>query len=215
MRDYFESDARYLKLDIPFDHKLMLAEAQALRHRFIPHRYDESSHRGWASLSLYGLHESKTENWDEYGYASGADAAKDFVWTDAAKECPTIMNFLLNSFPCKKYGRVRLMLLEPGGWIGMHSDGKMKFVENVNVALNNPLGCKWLWNNGQELIMAPGSMYAMNLSYQHSVVNESDEDRFHLIIAKHDSTDEWKLTMNMAATLAGVTGTYVPLDMYA
>jgi hypothetical protein len=215
MRDYFESEARYLKLEIPFDHNAMLLEARALKNRFVPHREDESGHTGWASLSLYGLHESKTENWDEYGYESGAAAAKDFVWTDAAKECPTIMNFLLNQFPCKKYGRVRLMLLEPGGWIGLHSDGMMKFVENVNVALNNPVGCKWLWDDDKELIMEPGGMYAMNLSYRHSVVNNSNEDRFHLIIAKHDSTEEWKKFMNNAAVSAGVKGTYVSLDMYA
>jgi len=40
----------------------------------------------------------------------------------------------------------------------------------------------------------------MNISYEHSVYNNSTEDRYHLIVARHDSTDEWKALMETAAT---------------
>ena len=83
---------------------------------------------------------------------------------------------------------------------------------NLPVALNNPDGCKWIWGDGEELIMDPGGVYAMNLSYDHSVVNLSDEARMHMIIARHDAQDEWKRLMEESASRQGVSGEYVWID---
>lgn len=194
MKEYFETNTKVLKLNIPVPYQLMLEEAKALRDRFTEHRDGEESHKGWKSLALYGLDEARHENWDDYGYASAAEAAKDFKWTESSKLCPVTMNFLKNVFPCKKYGRVRFMLLEAGGWIGMHNDSKsgIRLAENINIALNNPEGCMWHWGDGESFFMEPGGAYAMNISYDHSIVNHSNEDRYHLIVARHDSTPEWK-----------------------
>jgi hypothetical protein len=207
MKNYFVSDAKLLKLDIPVPYEDMLKEAQALKHRFTAHR--GQAHKGWMSLSLHGLDETKHENWDEYGYKSAEAAGLDYVWTEAAKECPVTMDFLLNVFPCKRYGRVRLMLVEAGGFIGPHSDTKHRLLENINIPLSNPKECVWRWGDGEELFMEPGVPYAMNISYEHAVYNQSTEDRFHLIVARHDSTDEWRAVMDRAAVRANVTGTYV------
>ena len=208
MKHYFVSDAKSLKLDIPVPFKEMLEEARALKSRFTDHRGGDS-HSGWKSLALYGLDEARHENWDEYGYANAIEAAKDFKWTEAAKQCPVTMNFLLNTFPCSKYGRVRFMLIEPNGWIGPHSDTKHRLLENINISLSNPDGCVWKWEDGEELFMEPGSAHAMNISYTHAIYNNSNEDRFHLIVARHDSTDEWKALIDQAAKEANVTGHYI------
>ena len=85
-------------------------------------------------------------------------------------------------------------------------------IENINVALNNPTGCKWIWGNDEELIMEPGGVYAMNLHYHHSVVNESNEDRMHMIIARHDATDDWKQLIENAAKEQCVSGEYIVID---
>lgn len=207
MKHYFVSDAKFLKLNIPVPYESMLKEARALQHRFTAHRSD--THKGWKSLALHGLDELKHENWDEYGYKSAEEAGLDYVWTKAAEDCPVIMDFLLNVFPCKRYGRVRLMLVEAGGWIGPHSDTKHRLLENINIPLNNPKECIWQWGDGEELLMEPGVPYAMNISYEHAIYNRSTEDRFHLIVARHDSTDEWRALMDSAAEQANVTGTYV------
>jgi hypothetical protein len=187
----------------------MLLEAQALKNRFTSHRGGENVHRGWKSLALYGLAENRHENWDDEGYTSAEEAAKDFVWTEAAKECPVTMNFLLNIFPCKQYGRVRLMLIEAGGFISPHSDTKHRLLENINIPLSNPKECIWQWGDGEELFMEPGVPYAMNISYQHAVYNRSTEDRFHLIVARHDSTDEWRKLIDQAAAKANISGSYI------
>jgi hypothetical protein len=213
MKEYFETRARYLKLDIAVPYKEMLEEARRLKHRFTDHRGDES--KGWKSLALYGLDENRHENWAEYGYTSAADAARDFVWTTASKECPVTMDFLLNHFPSKKYGRVRFMLVEAGGYIGLHRDSKsmIYLTENINIALNNPVDCIWKWGDGEPALhMEPGGAYAMNITYEHSVVNNSNEDRFHLIVARHDATDDWKALINKAALEQGAVGRYITIN---
>lgn len=212
MRDYFQSDGRYLKLDIALPYKEMCAEAINLLNKFSPHRSGEYSHNGWESLTIHGLGWDKHENYDAYGYKKGKDASDDMVWTEIADLCPITTKWLKEVFPCKKYGRVRFMLLRAGGHISLHNDSRMKLIENINVALNNPDGCKWIWGDGEELIMEPGGVYAMNLSYDHSVVNHSDEARMHMIIARHDAQGEWKRLMEESASRQGVSGEYVWID---
>lgn len=199
MKHYFVSDAKFLKLAIPLAHETMLKEAQALKHRFTSHRGGEN-HAGWKSLALFGLGEDKHESWQDYDYENAEQAANDFVWTKAAEDCPTITNWLKTKFPCSRFGRVRLMLIEAGGYIGLHTDTKHRILENINIPLSNPRECIWRWGDGEELFMEPGGVYAMNISYEHSVYNNSTEDRYHLIVARHDSTDEWKALMEKAAT---------------
>lgn len=214
MKEYFQSDSRYLKLDITLPHTEMFNEAYALLDKFTPHRSDEYDNKGWESLTLHGLGWDKHESYHNYGYKNGKEAGKDMRWTEIADLCPITTKWLKEVFPCKRYGRVRFMLLKAGGSIAMHNDspsGK-RLIENINIALNNPVGCKWIWGDGEELIMEPGGVYAMNLSYDHSVINHSNKDRIHLIVSRHDSLDEWKDLINKAANKQNITGEYIILD---
>ena len=60
--------------------------------------------------------------------------------------------------------------------------------------------------------MQPGGIYAMNLYYHHSIINESKDDRMHMIIARHDATNEWKKFIDNAAKNQGITGEYIFID---
>ena len=212
MKEYFQSEGRYLKLDIPMPYSEMLAEAFTLIDKFTPHRSGDYNHEGWESLTLHGLGWDKHENWSDYGYKKGKDASNDMRWTEIADLCPVTTKWLREVFPCNTYGRVRFMLLRAGGRISMHNDSSIKLIENINVALNNPFGCKWIWGDDEELIMEQGGVYAMNLYYHHSIVNNSNEDRMHMIIARHDATDEWKKLIDDAANKQGITGEYIVID---
>jgi hypothetical protein len=212
MKEYYQSEGRYLKLDIELPYKEMCAEAFALLDKFTPHRSDDYVHDGWESLTIHGLGWDKHEGYKAYGYAKGKDASDDMHWTEIADLCPVTTKWLKEVFPCNDYGRVRFMLLKAGGHISMHNDSSLKLIENINVALNNPKGCEWLWGDGEKLIMEPGGVYAMNLHYHHMLVNDSNEDRMHMIIARHDSTNEWKELINQAALRQGITGEYVVID---
>lgn len=212
MREYFESDGKYLKLDIALPYKEMCDEAFSLIDKFTPHRSGNYQHQGWESITLHGLGWDKHENWDEYGYKQGKDASKDFFWTEIADICPITTKWLKEDFPCNRYGRVRFMLLRAGGRIGMHNDSSMKLIENINVALNNPVGCEWIWGDGEKLIMEPGGVYAMNLFYDHSIINNSTEDRMHMIIARHDGLDSWKKLVDQAAKKQNIKGKYITIN---
>jgi len=212
MKEYFQSEGRYLKLDIELPYTEMCAEAFTLLDKFTPHRGDDYAHDGWESLTIHGLGWDKHEDYKAYGYAKGKDASKDMGWTEIADLCPVTTKWLKEVFPCNKYGRVRFMLLKAGGHISMHNDSSLKLIENINVALNNPKGCEWLWGDGEKLIMEPGGVYAMNLHYHHMLVNESKEDRMHMIIARHDSTDEWKELINQSSLSRGIKGEYIVID---
>jgi hypothetical protein len=213
MKEYFETNAKYLNLNISFPYKDMLKEAKALRHRFVEHRGDQS--KGWLSLTLHGHGENNTGTWQSYWYKNSIEASKDLHWTKAALECPITLDFLKNHFPCEKFGRVRFMLLEAGGYIGMHSDSNsgIRLLENINLSLNNPEGCIWSWQDGDpDVFMEPGKAYAMNISYHHAVYNNSNEDRYHMIIARHDSTPEWKKLITDAAQEKNVTGQFLNIN---
>lgn len=210
MREYLESSARSLLLDIAVPADVMLAEARALRKNFIPyHQGSDYRHDGWYSLPLHGLGDDKTKAWRAYGYTNGHDAARDMHWTIWAEQCPNTVAWLKNSFPSQRYGRVRFMLLESGGFIAPHHDGNDSYLEAVNVALNNPTGCNWFWDNGSTLDFTAGQAHAVNISYQHEIRNTSTEDRYHMIIHHYDSTIEWKELMTRSMEKANVQGNFL------
>lgn len=212
MKEYYKSKGKYLKLDIQIPYKEMCKEAFSLIDKFSPHRGDEYGHNGWESLTIHGLGYNKHESYHAYGYKKGKDASKDMHWTEIADQCPITTTWLKEVFPCNNYGRVRFMLLRAGGKIDLHNDSSIELIENTNVALNNPVGCKWIWGDGDELLMEPGGIYAMNLFYDHTVVNNSNQDRMHLIIARHDTTNEWKSLIENASVRQNITGEYVFID---
>ena len=209
-REYLVSDAKCLKLDIPVDFTEMLLEAIALRSNFYQYQQgNDYRHQGWYSLPLYGLGDDKTLAWKGYGYTDGHIAARDMTWTRWAEYCPTTVKWLREIFPSNFYGRVRFMLLESGGFIAPHNDSEHSILEAVNVSLNNPNGCVWNWSDGTTLDFNPGDAYAMNLKYHHSINNNSDSDRYHLIVHHYDSTPEWKELMIRSMEQQNVQGNFL------
>ena len=211
MREYLITDAKCLKLDLDIPHAQILEEAKNLRSWFVKYRDSETEyqHQGWHSLSLYGLAHNLPGAYDAYGYSDGESAGKDYIWTKAAELCPITYKWLTEVFPSNRFGRVRFMLLEAGGHISPHTDAPISHIEPVNIALHNPKECVWHWSDNTTLDFKNGDVYAMNIGIEHSVVNNSQEDRYHLIIHHHDSTDEWKTLLTNAMEKYAVNGTFV------
>ena len=187
-REYLISHAKFLKLDLPIPFEEMLEEAKSLRSKFI--QYRESPE--WYSLPIVGLSSTQPYSWEVYNYTTAHEAAERMTWTEIADLCPVTTSWLKTCYPSSQYGRVRFMLLEAGGTIPYHVDTKYSVLGAVNIALNNPDGCKWHWRDGDSLQFKPGDVRLMNISYEHSIRNESNEDRYHLIIHHYDSTPAWK-----------------------
>jgi len=167
-----------LGIDAPY--KEMLAEAQALKSMFVHHRSDEGRHQGWSSLAIHGIGATKTNVAETYGLDS--KTAK-YDWTEIQDHCPVTVRFFKEQFPYRRYARVRFMLLEPGGFIMPHQDHHTSFLGGaVNISLNQPDGCKLVNTHGTMPFKDSGSMFYFNNHYPHCVYNDSNIDRFHIIV---------------------------------
>jgi hypothetical protein len=215
-REYLMSDARSMKLDIVVPYQQMLEEAKRLRPFFISYQQgDDYRHQGWYSLPLHALGDDKPLAWRGYGYTDAHKAADDMRWTRWADYCPVTTKWFKETFPSKKYGRVRFMLLEAGGYIAPHHDGDSRALEAINISLNNPQGCEWYWEDKTTVDFTEGNAVAVNISYEHEVRNESNEDRFHIIVHHYDSTPAWKALMQRSMEKENVKGTFLhSLDLY-
>lgn len=172
------SNAPWLKLLIDAPFKDMLAEARALRHRFVRHR--EGDGEGWMSLCVHGISAEMTDSHQAYNI-DAADAVYD--WTDIADQCPVTVDYFKNHFPYKKYQRLRFMLMEPGGYIMPHSDNKQSNVgAAVNFSLNHPPRCRMVTERGVLPFEDSGSVFLFNNHYMHAVVNDDTEERYHMIV---------------------------------
>jgi hypothetical protein len=176
-----------LMIDIPY--KEMLAEARALESLFVTHRnYGADLNQGWRSLCMHGLEWNKTlhfNNYDEYRHL-GHDQEHliPYKWcSEVADRCPVTKNFFENTFPYRKYTRIRFMWLDPGAVIEIHRDNNTPMLYPVNIALNNPDGCRFrMKSRGDVPFVDSGRACLVDVSNLHSVWNNSDTPRIHIIV---------------------------------
>jgi len=170
----------HLRLDLAVPYEQMLAEANQIKHKFVTHRgrdklFANLTHQGWKSLTLHGASSTTTE------------ATEDFYsWTEIADLCPVTSNWIKGNFDVT--GRVRFMLLEAGGYILPHVDREIKYLSEVNIALNNPDGCIFRFLDRGNIPFESGQAYIIDTSNKHMVYNNSSQDRMHVIV--HGNVDE-------------------------
>jgi hypothetical protein len=180
---YQSGNLGFLQLNVGhFDSQSMLNEALEVFDQFVPHLPKNASNAGWRSLCLRGISPAHTDSFHKYGFSSEAEVP--YQWTDIATKCPKTVSFIKQLDIADPYYRVRFMLLEPGGYIGWHSDRSVeqKKLHPVNIALNMPYGCRWFMEGEPEVPFYPGSVFAVDISRKHAVINESKFPRIHIII---------------------------------
>ncbi len=174
----------YLVMDIPtFDWRTMLQEAKNLQLRSVPHRSSDS--QGWNSLCLHGLDAQKTLSCDRYGYLN--EKQTPYKWTWASEKAPVTtcyLKYLVSHDYFSEIYRIRFMYLHPGGFIKFHRDREEgnKSLGPLNIALNMPEKCYWLFKKWGQVPFQPGMGMAVDVSNEHGVWNLSEETRVHIII---------------------------------
>jgi Aspartyl/Asparaginyl beta-hydroxylase len=176
----------WLRLNLSFNHVAALSEGKRLLGKFVEHR---KIGRGWKSLCLRGLASTLTESAEAFGIP---EPAAPYKWTEIAEQCPVTSAFV-KRLPLERFYRVRLMLLEPGGYIAPHIDNSTKGLHTMNVALNNPDGCFFKMEAHGIIPFCAGAVMLLDTSNRHSLVNLSGEPRLHLIVEGTYTTDnrEW------------------------
>jgi len=178
---------KYLKLPLQFDRQALVRDLeQVMRLSWLPHFNRQGYTGSWSALPLY---------------APGGDPNNIIALnTDetSVSETPTLsacsyFKEVISSFKCS-FSAIRLLRLEPGGYIKPHRDLKSGYEDDffrLHIPIvTNPRVDFTL--EGERLIMGPGECWYTNVNFVHSVANRGTSDRVHLVIdgQRNDWSDE-------------------------
>jgi hypothetical protein len=163
-----------VKMDLNVPVKDVYDEIQNIRPYLHTHRSDSGI--GWESFCIHGQAYNRTKEEKYYPDFWG------YKWTpEAIKHMPKTIAWL-KSLGYKEFQRVRVMCLMPKGFINLHKDQNHSQLGAVNVAINNPKECKFYLQNHGVLDFRPGDAYKLDLVNYHTIVNNSNIPRYHIII---------------------------------
>jgi hypothetical protein len=178
-----DEEIAYFKINFNFNKNIFLEECKQIDDLFVSHRKNDSNngyqHRGWSAITLHGIDKNKTEHYTQYGFKSQDEA--NYQWTDVCDNIPNIYNFL-NSLPYRKFDRVRIMRLESHGYIMPHNDNNKRTFGPLNIAINNPDKCFFIFEKYGIVPFEPGNGFILDVSKTHAVINMSKETRYHIIV---------------------------------
>ncbi len=172
-----QSGLPWLRLNITVPYQTILKEIANIQPLLIAHREAYGEHQGWKSFCIHGKSYDATRE-DEY-YKDD----RPYVWTTEAKQLmPHTVEYFSHSWPALEFTRVRVMLLEPGGYITVHSDSSTSMLSPINIAITQPADCKFVMQNHGTVPFGPGQAFWLNVSNLHTVFNNSDLPRWHIIV---------------------------------
>ena len=163
---------RKIELNVPVQD--IYKEIQNIKKYLRMHRSDSGI--GWRAFCIHGQSYKRTKEDSHYPDFLGHD------WTPEALENMPVTVKWLKSLRYKSFQRVRVMCLLPKSFINLHKDSNHSKLGAVNVAINNPKECKFYLQNHGVLDFKPGTAYELDLVNYHTVVNNSNVPRFHIII---------------------------------
>jgi len=166
----------WLPLDIKIPTDIIFEEIQNIKHLLTAHRDDYAEHSGWSSFCIHGKAYNATRE-DRY-----YNDSRPHIWTPEAKELmPQTVEFF-KQWPSAEFSRLRVMRLEPGGWISVHSDTSISSLQPINIAITQPKGCAFVMERHGCVPFKPGKALLLDISNLHTIFNNSDQDRWHLIV---------------------------------
>jgi hypothetical protein len=169
---YKDPPCELVQIKVPINE--IYEEILQIKKFLVKHREKDSI--GWSSFCIHGKSFDATREDDYYS------DDRPHVWTqEALKNMPKTISFL-KSLNFKNFGRVRVMCLQPRGFINVHRDQNESKLGPINIAINHPKECKFYLEHHGELVFQPGIAYRLNLVNYHAVINYSDTPRYHIIV---------------------------------
>lgn len=184
-----------LCIDIPF--KTIDTELKAIQSLLVSHRDDYREHAGWKSFCIHGKSFDATR--EEIYY----NDLRPYIWTPEAKKLmPYTVEYFSKQWPHCTFQRLRVMLLEPGGYISIHSDYSKSELAPINIAITQPDNCNFVMEKYGVVPFTPGDAFWLDVSNKHTIFNHSDQPRWHLIVHQSfDNVEFQKLVVNSYQTL--------------
>lgn len=174
----------YLMFDVDMPVDDILKEIGNSQQHFYTHREDQS--KGWSSLVMHGMGDDKT-NSSEYYNVNEDDAVYD--WTNASNSIPSLKKWLLEQKYFVDFDRIRIMALDPDGYIEAHKDYDKSRLGPINIAINNPKDCDFVMEDIGIVPFETNKGAWLDLSNKHSVRNNSNETRYHIILHGGKTTE--------------------------
>ena len=173
----------WLQLDIAVPYQTILNEIKNIETLLVDHRDDYGEHHGWKGFCIHGKSYSATREDSHY------NNEHPHVWTTEAQQgMPQTVDYFSNQWPASQFKRIRVMLLEPGGYVSIHQDSETSKLTAINIAITQPAGCKFVMEKCGTVPFLPGQAFWLDISNQHAVINNSDQLRWHIIV--HQSFDD-------------------------
>lgn len=177
----------WLKLDIFVPFPEILQEIQSAPVNYQCHRDDYAEHQGWLSGCLHGKSWASTREDEHY------DDDRPHQWTREALEYfSTTINFFQTVWPSTNYRRLRIMLLEPNGYITLHKDHTQQGLTAINIAITQPKDCKFVIESHGAIPFEPGLPFWIDTHNNHTIFNNSDQKRWHIIVHQDCSHPEFQ-----------------------
>jgi hypothetical protein len=182
-----QSGLPWMQLPVLIPTDMILREIDSIRPYLVEHRDDYAEHRGWKSFCLHGKSHDATRE-DQY-YQDD----RPFVWVALAQKLmPNTVEFFRDRWPGSGYRRVRAMLLEPGGYITLHKDTDHSRLSPINIAITQPTECKFIMEHHGIVPFEVGSVFWLDISNNHTVYNDSDLPRWHIIVHQNFERQEFQ-----------------------
>lgn len=168
----------WLKLDIAVPVEDIHNEILAIKPYLVAHRTNYNEHMDWSSFCIHGKAFDATRENEYY------NDNRPHVWTNEALEyMPKTVEFFKNIWPNNGYSRLRVMELAPGGIISIHRDNPLPgALHPVNIAITQPKLCNFYMEKFGVVPFETGSSFLLNISNRHTVINKSNEYRYHIIV---------------------------------
>ena len=172
-----KSGLPWLKLEIDIPYQAILAEISNIQSLLQEHREEYGEHQGWKSFCIHG------KSYDATREDSYYNDSRPCIWTpEATKLMPNTVDYFSTQWPSVSFNRVRVMLLEPGGYVSIHRDTDHAELTAINIAITQPADCNFVMEKHGTVPFEPGSAFWLDISNRHTVFNDSSEHRWHIII---------------------------------
>lgn len=185
-----QSGLPWLELDVKVPYNLIYQELENIRDLLVEHRDDYAEHSGWKSFCIHGKSYNSTREDQHY------KDDRPHIWTPEAKErMPNTVDYFQTMWPGSNYKRLRVMFLEAGGIISIHRDSETSRLSAINIAITNPVDCKFVMENHGAVPFAPGRAFWLDIHNRHTIINNSPEPRWHIIVHQDFSSNFQELVL--------------------
>ena len=179
-----------LNLSVPTD--MIMQEIANIEHLLSSHRNSQyNEHQGWKSFCIHG------KSYDAIKEDNYYNDSRLHSWTpEAVALMPNTVKYFQREWPGNTFFRIRVMLLEPGGYISIHSDSEISKLSPINIAITQPDNCVFVVEKYGTVPFKSGTAFWLDVSNNHAVVNNSPLPRWHIIVHQIFDKDFQNIAVN-------------------